>query len=1050
MNFIRVLLTHHPLVNILFAVVLTMGIASYMQMPREQNPEINFNFVNINTILPGASAADVEELVTGPLEDALRNVQNIKFVSSSSRENVSDILVRFRELSQREFDKRVTDLRREIQSKANDELPADIEEPYILEITTSNGFPTAMVVVAGQADDERLRRQGKLIKEELERITGVDRVQAFGFNEPELQVEINPRALATRGLTAADVADQLRESFQDVSAGTIDVTTEAWLVRVEGKTTEPEDLANFLIAPRQAPQNKVALDQIAEIRRGREEARQAVSINGWPAISMSITKVGYTNTLKLVDRINEYVDDKNRLLAGTGIELILSDDQTVKTREALRIMQRNAALGLFLVLGVCWVFLGLRIASFVTLGIAFSIAGALWILNITGNTLNIAVLLGIVIVLGMLVDDAVVVVEAMYYRLQRGQAALSAAIDSLKEVAKPVTSAVFTTISAFTPLMLLPGIVGDFMFVIPFVVTVGLLVSLVEAFWILPSHVIASKYEPVPYEKQLSHWRARWTHQVRIKYTKALAYVFRRPKRFFAIAGLAFALSTVAVLEEYVRIEFFTNDPFRMFYINVDMPSDSPIEGTLEYTERIEQRSRGLLKPDEARALTVIAGVKFTDAEALFGDQYGQIQVSLNPRERNGRTVSEIVDSMRASVAAMPGNAEISYFELTDGPPVAKDVSVKVRSDDYLELRAAADVVKDIVTDIEGSENVQDNDVPGRFELTLDLDERAVRQAGLSPGTVGRLLRLHMDGEIVAFTRDEGEKVELRVRGPRRVVQDVQNVLDDPIVLPQGGTTTFRALTDTRVGKSSGTVRHYNYRRSITVEADLDNLVTNTITANNIISDEWQKIQDQFPSTDLDFSGAFDDIYESLDAMLILFIFGLGLIYLILATQFKSYFQPLLIIFTVPMAFTGVVFGLFITQQPLSLYTIYGIVALTGIAVNAAIVLIDAVNSRIEQGMRPLHATMYAARRRVIPILMTTLTTIAGLFSLAVGLGGKSLLWGPIATSIVSGLFVATILTLFLMPILFRMFIRLRDHRIRSAILATARKMPLVAEDRQV
>jgi multidrug efflux pump subunit AcrB len=311
---------------------------------------------------------------------------------------------------------------------------------------------------------------------------------------------------------------------------------------------------------------------------------------------------------------------------------------------------------------------------------------------------------------------------------------------------------------------------------------------------------------------------------------------------------------------------------------------------------------------------------------------------------------------------------------------------------------------------------------------------------------VARLLRLHMDGEIVAFTRDQGEKVELRVRGPRRVVQDINNVLDDPIVLPQGGTTTFRALSESQISQSSGTVRHYNYRRSITVEADLESPLTNTIAANKFLMAEWDKIQRDFPTTDLDFSGAFDDIQESLDSMLILFVFGLGLIYLILATQFKSYFQPLLIIVTVPMAFTGVVFGLFVTQQPLSLYTIYGVVALTGIAVNAAIVMIDAANTRIADGMRPLHATMYAARRRVIPILMTTLTTIAGLFSLAIGLGGKSLLWGPIATSIVSGLFVATILTLFLMPVLFRSFMRLRDHRIRSTLLATARKTQIVGK----
>ncbi len=1042
MKFYRTLLTNHPLVNILFAVVLIMGVISYLQMPREQDPEINFNFVNIMTVLPGSTAADVEELVTGPLEDALRNVRDIRFVSSTSRENVSNILVRFRELGERDFDKRITDLRREIQGKTNDELPTDVQDPDILEITTSNGFPTAMVVVVGQANDERLRRRAKLIKEEIERISGVDQVQAFGFNEPELQIEIDPQAVAAYGITAIDIADQLRESYRDVSAGKIDVASEAWQIRVRGKTTEPEELAQFLVAPRNSPQSKISLGRIAKVRRGHKEAQQLVSFNQRPAVSMSITKVGFTNTLGLVDRINAYVDEKNELLAGTGINLILSDDQTTQTRKALSVMQRNAGVGLILVLGVCWLFLGMRIAAFVTLGIAFSISGTFWVLNMTGNTLNVSVLLGIVIVLGMLVDDAVVVVEALYYRLQRGQDAISAAIDSLREVGKPVTSAVFTTISAFTPLMLLPGIVGDFMLIIPLVVTVGLLISLIEAFWILPAHVIGSNAQPSSATEQLKHWRGRWTHKVRVRYTRALAYVFRRPGRFFTAAGAAFVLSVIGIATEQVRVEFFTFDPIRMFYINVEMPPDSPLEETLAHTKRVADRVRPLIEVDELRAMTNMSGIKFTDTEGLFGDQYGQIQISLNPKGRDDRDVIDVVNAVRATALATPGDAEITFLELTGGPPVAKDIAVQVRADSYVELRAAADAVKEIVQNIDGSANVLDNDVPGRYELTLDLDERAIRQAGLSPGAVSRLMRLHVEGEIVAFTRDEGEKVELRVRGPRRILQDIGDVLDDPIALPQGGTTTFRALTTTEIGRSAGTIRHYNYRRSITIEADLDPLKINTVVANNLIAAEWAKIQFGHPEANLDFSGAFDDIQESLDAMLILFLFGVGLIYLILATQFRSYFQPMLIITTLPMAFTGVVLGLYVTGNPLSLYTLYGIVALTGIAVNAAIVLIDAANSRINAGMRPLHAVMYAARRRVIPILMTAMTTIAGLFSLATGLGGKSLLWGPVATSMVFGLFVATILTLFLVPVLFRSFMRFRDHRIRNLIARLFRLEP--------
>ena len=1020
---LKSLLTNHPLVNILFVVVLVMGVMSYNSMPREQDPEINFNWVNINTVLPGASAEDVEELVTGPLEDAIRNVQDIRWVISSTRESFSNILVRFRDLSERTFDKRVNDLRRELQNKANDELPDEAEDPYILEVTTSNGFPTALVVISGQADDERLRKQARRVREDLERINGVDQVVSIGLHEPEMQVEFMPWELAARGLLATDLADSLSRAFRDTFAGKATVSGGEWLVRVSGTTADPDQLASFQVAPAGSPTKLIALEQVAEIKRGREEAKQLVSYHNRPAVALSVNKVGHTNTLDLVEDISAYLDERNAQLQGSGIELVLADDQTTMTRQAISIMQNNAALGLTLVLMVCWLFLGLRIALMVTLGIMFSIAGTFWFLDLTGNTLNVSVLLGIVIVLGMLVDDAVVVVESMFYRLQRGADRLDAALGALKEVGKPVASAVATTMAAFLPLMLLPGIVGKFMFVIPFVVTVGLAVSLIEAFWILPAHVIAFRHAPESHGRS-KHWRVKWTHWVRVKYTLLLCYVMRRPVQFLSVGALSFLLAATAVGAGFIRMDFFTADPLRLFYINVELPPAAPLEETLRQSVFVEQTVRELLEPDEVRAITTNAGIKFTDIEPLYGDQYGQIQVSLQARKRRGRTVSEIIEAMREPLNALPGDGLITFLEISGGPPTARDINVKVRSGDFNELRQATDAVLDIVRAIPGTSNVGDNDVPGRSELSLNLDYKAVRRAGLSPGQVARLLRLHLDGEIVAFMRDDGEKVELRVRGIERRQQDISAVLNDPIALPGGGVTTFSALSKQEAGKSRGTIRHFNLRRAITVEGDLDAEVIDTVKANQAIAEGWDAIKKQYPNSDLNFSGALDDIQESLDSMLGLFLLGLGLIYLIIATQFRSYYQPFLILVTVPMAFTGVVFGLMITGNPLSLYTMYGIIALTGIAVNSAIVLIDAANARIAAGMRPLHATVYAARRRVIPVLMTTSTTIAGLFSLAVGLGGKSLIWGPVASSIVAGLAVASALTLLIIPTLYRLFMR--------------------------
>ncbi len=340
-----------------------------------------------------------------------------------------------------------------------------------------------------------------------------------------------------------------------------------------------------------------------------------------------------------------------------------------------------------------------------------------------------------------------------------------------------------------------------------------------------------------------------------------------------------------------------------------------------------------------------------------------------------------------------------------------------------------AERLKGYLHEIPGVKDISDDAQPGAMELDLRLDRDAVRRSGLSPVTVARTVALLGDGEEVASVQEEGEEVKIRVRARPRSLDDVESVLRQTLLTANAERIPLGTLVhhETRQGRDN--IRHYNYRRAITVEADLDKSVIDTVTANKALLARWQQIAPRYPNIDLDFSGELDDIQESIDAMPMLFLFGVGLIYLILGTQFRSYFQPLLILTTVPMAFIGVVLGLLITRNPLSLYTLYGVVALAGIAVNAAIVLITAANQRLAQGMSLLHATLYAARRRVIPILITTFTTIAGLMSLATGLGGRSLIWGPVATAIVWGLGFSTLLTLFVIPLLYRMFMgsRRRD-----------------------
>ena len=1020
----RRFLQNHVLANIAFLLVILSGVTAYINLPRQQDPTINFNWIQVTAFLPGASAEDVEKRVTSPIEDAIRKVKDIRFVNSSSLESLSSILVRFDEIDERTFDKRVADLRREVQAKER-ELPPEVEPPQILEITTDNGFPSAQIVVSSVTRDENFRVQARNIRKDLELIPGVSRVDAHGFNEPELQVELIPERLHSSGLTPANVADALRASYRDIAAGNKDLGGESWLVRLAGTTSDPTVLAELPIL---SPHGEIRLGSIADIKRGEEEASQQVSYKGNPAILMSVMKSENSNTLDLVDRLNDYIQHRDKLSGVTGVKVELADDQTEVTRNALNVMQTNALIGLSMVLLITWLFLGFRIAFFTSIAIPFILCGTFWVIQAIGQTLNVVLLLGVVISLGMLVDDAVVVVEAIYYRLQRGQNAINASMDAIKEVFAPVTTAVLTTMAAFMPLTLLPGILGKFMFVVPFVVTLALALSLLEAYWMLPAHIIAAN---VSFDNR-DRWQKRRVdilHRIRIYYTRYLVKAMRYPWVILAAAVGAFVIAVSTIPLGLIKFDFFASDPLRIFYINIKMPAGTTLEESLHKANEVENKVRLTIADRELRSMVSYSGLMFTETEPFFGDRYAQVMISLQPVQNDMRAVGEVIDTARESVQDVGGTDEINFMRLAGGPPVTKPITIKVRGDSFEEIRSAADDLVAVMNSVTGVKDISIDDSPGQKELSVQLNYQAIREAGLQTLDMTRILRLYVDGEIITTMQHEGEELDLRIRTAQTDMQTIDQLLQQPVSLPDGGSIPLGALLDTEPVQGFSRIRHYNYRRSIEVSADIDKKLTDEVKANNAILKTWndQKAQ-QHPNIDLDTSGILDDIYESLGSLLQLLLLGVLVIYLILGTQFRSYFQPLLIISTVPLAFTGVILGALINRNPISLFTMYGIVALAGIAVNSAIVLISAANSRRAAGMSILHATLYAARRRVVPIIITSLTTIAGLFSLAIGLGGYSLLWGPMASSIVWGLSFSTILTLFVIPVLYEFFMRLGEQ----------------------
>ena len=1015
----RKLLTNTVLVNLSFLLVIIAGWISYSTMPREQEPDVNLNWVVINTAWPGATAEDVEQQITTPIEDEIETVADVTRVSSSSHTAFSIITVRFADIEASQFRQRVEELRRSIQSAVN-YLPTDVHQPVITEFSSSNTYPTAVVTVSGIENDETLRKSSRNVAKDIARLKGVDSVNTWGTEDPELQIHFDPAKLIGLGVSPTVLASTVNAYFRDLTAGSIQLGEQQWKVRLNGTSNDPSYLANLPIL---TLEGELPLRSVATVILGQSKANQLVSYEGRPATMISVFKRGNANNLQLLEDLQSYIEDRNLVLNPLGIKLDIVDDQTLATRSAISMMEKNAVIGLCLVIIVTALFLGWKMALFTGLGLVFSLMCSFWILSAMGETLNIMVLLGVIIVLGMLVDDAVVVVESMYVNLKRGMNSTEAALATSNEMWIPVMVSSLTTIAAFLPLILLPGILGQFMRIVPIVVSVSLVVSLIEAFWLLPSHIISANSNPAKLTV-IQRIRNRVTHWIRHRYIKLLIPVMRHPKISISSGLLLSILAVFAVTSNIVKVDFFANDPIRLFYLNVYMPAGTSIHSTDETLKRLDLRIRSTLDNKEFRSISTTAGVLITETGSQLSENIGQLMFSLPEKTSHLKSVDQLIKDVRLAVQDIPGPQSTSFLRRHTGPPTESPISVKVRGDNIEQLRAATAALEEIMTTLPGIEDIHNDDAKSGMQLTIKLNPDAITRTQLNPADIAEILRLYVDGNTVANLRFEGEKWDVRVQATPSSLQDIKSFLSYPVGLADGSEIALEQLVNYSSSYAEGTIHHRNFRRTITIESNIDTMLNDSITANKQIAEQWRDISAKYPDVTLDFSGEMDDIKESLAGLAVLFLFGLGLIYMILGTQFKSYSQPLLILATVPMAFTGVIIGLVVSHNPLSLYTLYGVIALAGIVANDAIVLISTANRNLANGMQLTHAITLASQRRVMPILITTVTTMAGLFSLASGWGGESLMWGPLATAIVWGLGFATILTLLLIPPLYSFIMR--------------------------
>lgn len=1004
----------HLWTNLVFILVLVTGLWSYFQLPRAQYPEVRLNWVAVATVWPAASARDVERRVTLPLEAAIRRTGQVRYVAATSRDHVATLLVRFADIGHADFERRLRALNLAIQQVAAS-LPKEVRPSQVVELTSSSIFPTAMVLVPNERPDGQGCRLARAAQAELEALPGVERVWAIGLREPELEVAFDPAELQRRGVAPDALARTLAAQAQDVPAGSVRLSGRLYNSRVSGLPADPVLWAELPVPDGHG--GMVPLGRLADLRTWAAPARERVVMaDGRSAVLLSVVKQENANALGLTEAVAGYVAAKNRQLGETA--LLLADDQTGATRSAIRTMENNALLGLVTVLLVTWLFLGRRMALLVSVGVPFALAAMFLALYLLGETLNTSVLLGVAIVLGIPLDDAVVVAEAIQLRLAQGHDRGEAVRLALGEVARPVLASVFATVAAFAPLLLLPGLLGKFMFVVPLTVILTLVASMAASLWILPSHVVAWRGREVC-PRPMRALRKLLGRALRRHYGRLLAAAFRRPQRVAGVFLVLAALVAAGVASGRLHVRWFASDPLRVFNVNVQMPATAGLDDTLAMTRRVEARLRELARPGEIRASLSTAGVQFTPSETRNGDHLGQVTVSLAEQGDGDRSVTDFVAAARPAVQGLTGADNIAFQVLSADLPSLSALTVRLSATTGDRLADAALALRQAMARLDGIKDIQDDAALGKPLLNIELDGAAAAHAGLDPAQVAALIRLHFDGLPIAQVADGEETRTVVLRARDMDDASVRALLEQPWLLPSGQRVVPSELFALRFEAAASQSRRVNYRPAVTIQADLDRDRLSAAAAEAQVRAVWQGLRADYPGVAIEFGGELEDVRASLHDLAGLFLLGILLMYALLAVQFGSLVQPLLMLATAPMALVGVALGLMATGQPLTLYTVYGCVALGGVAMNAAIVLIAAGRDRSEAGMAPLPAAFHAARRRLVPIIITTLSVLGGLLALAFGLAGQSLLWGPLAAAIVWGMAVATPLTLFATPMLY-------------------------------
>lgn len=1027
MSFLRFFVRQTVLVNLLAAFIVTVGAYTALNTRREAFPAVSFDLVTVVTAYPGASPEETEKLVTLPLEKELETVDGIKQMDSVSVENISTVILKI-DPDAPNKDRVVMDIQSAVDRVAD--LPEDAEDPVVTEIKPH--FPVLTVSVGSkELSPLELRRFVKKLQDDLEDIPGVSEAAASGLLDEEIWVELDSKRLDETAVSVAQVAEALRRWNVQLPGGRLKANGKEVLVRVGKQFETAKDIEKVWVRSNDEGAG-VRVGEIGRVTHRLEEARQIYRVNGKPAIALLVQKKPSGDSLKIADQAKAHIARLAK--EHPQIEFAVSDDSTFYIKRRLGVALNNAAIGFVLVVAVLFLLLSPHAAVFTAAGMVVALLAGILLARAFGMTVNLLTLFGFVMVLGMLVDDSVVVAESIDRLQEEGKNPSEDAVRGAARVAAPVLSSVTTTIAAFLPLVFMSGILGKFMKFIPAVVIFCLIASLLEAFLILPNHLAHMfRWRTFSWFRKIetfqeNHVLPRFS-ALQEKVLRLLGVFVRRPWRTFG-GFTVFLVVVFLAVGSQLRFKLFPVD-IDEFNLSWEMPVGTALEETDRVGLEMEKIVAQLPKEEVDVFLTTIGGKGEVD-QFTRGTHLGQIRVVLVQPHLRKRTGEEIENQIREEAKKVVGPLHVEVSGRRTGPPTGKPISVVLMGDDLNLLRELSRKLQAYLRGRPGVLDVGDNDEPGKEEKQILVNEKTASRAGVSTAQVTAAVRGALDGLEVDKIRRGTEEITLRVRFFEKESRDPKVFSKVFVTTPTGNKVALSNLVTFEKTRGPLQILRRDGKRAITVEAEVDEKITTAYAENRILQEKvLPEMFRNVTGASYKVVGENEDTQESLASLKKLFIVALLLIYIILATQFSSFSQPFLIMFSIPLGIAGVLLILFVHGMPISLLALLGVVALSGVVVNNAILLLEFANRAYEQGASPVEAALEAGRQRFRAILITSFTTVAGILPLGYGIGGEEPFLAPMALVLGWGLAISTILTFFSVPaiwILWRKVVGARPH----------------------